>query len=480
MAATRLIAMHQNKGMTAKKCLDARFNYIENKDKTEDGTLISSYACDKETAAEEFILAKQEYYRLTGRKQKGDILAYQIRQSFKPGEIAAEEANRVGYETAMRFTKGKHAFIVATHTDRAHIHNHIIFNSTNLECNRKFRDAWFIALVLQKVSDAICLEHGLSVIKPRRPSERDNQNPHRRQSFRKILKEKIDEILADDPKSFEEFLKRLQEAGYEIKNGKHIAVRGEGQKRFIRFDSIGEGYSEKDIRKRIAGEIETDQEEPKRKYRKKSEFKKSDYKKWDKADNELDLLIDINKKMQEGKGKGYERWAKIYNIKQISKALLYLQDHGIRDYSVLEQLTKEATGKFHQISDSIKEKEDRLAEIAELKKHMINYMKTNDIYAAYRKSGYSKKFLEAHRKEILLHKAAKEAFDKLHVNKLPRIKDLSEEYGQIIAEKKKLYEEYRTAKKEMMNYQIAKQDIDQFLRIDAAQHEKEQEQQNIR
>lgn len=133
--------MHQNRGKTVAQCLKARTDYAKNGEKTENEELISSYACDKETVDQEFLLAKQEYLRITGRKQKGDIIAYQIRQSFKPGEITPEEANAVGYETAMRFTKGNHAFIVATHIDKAHIHNHIIFNSTNLNCDRKFRDS---------------------------------------------------------------------------------------------------------------------------------------------------------------------------------------------------------------------------------------------------------------------------------------------------------------------------------------------------
>ena len=241
MAATRLIAMHQNKGKSVGQCLKDRTDYAKNGEKTEQGEMISSYACDKETVDEEFMLAKQEYLRITGRKPKGDIIAYQIRQSFKPGEITPEEANEIGYETAMRFTKGNHAFIVATHTDRAHIHNHIIFNSTNLNCDRKFRDSWFIALALQRVSDTVCLEHALSVIKPRKPSERDNRNPYNRASFRNALREKVDLLLQNNPKDFGEFLKQLQEAGYEIKEGKHTAIRGAGQKRFIRFSSLGEG-----------------------------------------------------------------------------------------------------------------------------------------------------------------------------------------------------------------------------------------------
>lgn len=176
MAATRLIALHVNKGKTIAQCLKDRTDYAKNGEKTEQGRYISSYACNAEIAEKEFAWSKSEYLRITGRRPKGDIIAYQIRQSFKPGEITPEEANAVGYETALRFTKGNHAFIVATHTDKAHIHNHIIFNSTNFSCDRKFRDSWFIALALQKLSDQVCLEHGLSVIKPRKLSEREKHN----------------------------------------------------------------------------------------------------------------------------------------------------------------------------------------------------------------------------------------------------------------------------------------------------------------
>lgn len=164
MAATRLIALHINKGKTVAQCLADRTDYSENAAKTEDGKYISAYACDAKTCDEEFLLSKRQYEHITGRTQAHDVIAYQIRQSFKPGEITPEEANKVGYETAMRFTKGKHAFIVATHVDRAHIHNHIIFNSTTLDCTRKFRDFRLSGLALARLSDIVCLEHRLSVI----------------------------------------------------------------------------------------------------------------------------------------------------------------------------------------------------------------------------------------------------------------------------------------------------------------------------
>ena len=164
MATTRLIALHINKGKTVAQCLADRTDYSENAAKTEDGKYISAYACDAKTCDEEFLLSKRQYEHITGRTQAHDVIAYQIRQSFKPGEITPEEANKVGYETAMRFTKGKHAFIVATHVDRAHIHNHIIFNSTTLDSTRKFRDFRLSGLALARLSDIVCLEHRLSVI----------------------------------------------------------------------------------------------------------------------------------------------------------------------------------------------------------------------------------------------------------------------------------------------------------------------------
>lgn len=453
MAATRLIAMHVNKGKSIGECLKARTDYAKNGEKTQDGEYISSYQCSPETVDQEFLLAKQEYFRITGRKPRGDIIAWQIRQSFKPGEITPEEANWVGYETAMRFTHGEHAFIVATHADRAHIHNHIIFNSTALSCDRKFKDSWLVALALQKVSDLVCLEHALSVIEPRKPGERDNKSPYHRISFRSVLKDAIDEILATSPESFEAFLQALREKDYEVKDGKYPAVRGNGQKRFIRFRSLGKGYTEEDIRKRIAGEYEEDlkaEKERRRRYEEadpgeesrstsgKSQDGRSGS--FEKMPRDFDLLIDINRKMQEGKGKGYERWAKIYNVKQVSRALLFLQEHGIRDYEDLEKKAKESSESFHSLSERIKEKEKRLQEIATLKTQIMSYVKTKDVYAAYRKSGYSKKFLEEHREEISLHKAAKKAFDELELKKIPKVKDLTEEYSRILAEKRKLYE----------------------------------------
>ena len=460
MAATRLIAMHTNKGRSIARSLKDRIDYAENGAKTNGGKYISSYECNPKLADVEFARDKQFYLANTKRKYKGDIIAYQIRQSFKPGEITPEEANKVGYETAMRFTKGNHAFVVATHTDRAHIHNHIIFNAVNLDCDRKFRDSWFIALALQKVSDHVCLEHGLSVIKPRKPGERDKRTEYpKRISLREEIRLTVDELMGQGPKSLEELLFFFEQEGYEVKRGKHIALKGKGQQRFIRLDSLGDGYTQEDLRGKIEGDVGKSQ-----KYRKR----------------DFDLLIDIQKKLAEGKGGGYVRWSKVFNVKQVTKALFFLQEHGVQTYEELSDRADSTSRRFNELSEKIKACDSRLTEISEMRKAIINYSKTRDTYIAYRKSGYSKKFYEAHREEITIHKAAKEAFSEYTKGgkKLPKVKDLNAEFGEVLAEKKAMYGEYKLARKEMKDYQTAKYDIDHFLGLyEEEAQQKEQKQQ---
>ena len=200
MAATRLIALHVNKGHSVAKSLGDRTDYAKNPEKTAKGELVTAYGCDPITVDEEIMLQKRLYYQVTGRSQKDDVIAYQIRQSFKPGEITPEEANKLGHELALRFTKGRYSFIVATHTDRAHVHNHIIFNSTSMDGRRKFRDFRRSGIALQKISDLICLEHGLSVIEPVPYSERKKRTEFpQRVNIREIICRNIDEVLSHKP-----------------------------------------------------------------------------------------------------------------------------------------------------------------------------------------------------------------------------------------------------------------------------------------
>lgn len=460
MAATRLISLHLNKGKTLAQCLAERTDYSQNPEKTEGGKWVSAYECDPMTADEEFLLSKRQYQQITGRSQERDVIAYQIRQSFKPGEVTPEEANQIGYELALQFTKGRHAFLVATHVDRAHIHNHIIFNSTSLDCSRKFRDFRLSGLALQRVSDRICLEHGLSIITPKPYSERNKRTVYpKKETYRETICAAVDAALEKKPEDFEVLLALLEEAGYEWKRGKYTAVRGKGQKRFIRFRSLGEGYTEEDLRAVLAG---------KKDHHLKSRRGSGG------VDKPFDLLINIQEKLNAGKGAGYERWAKVFNLKQMAQVLCFLQEQGIHDYGELVRKTDRAAAQFEELSVSMKQSEKRLAEITALKKHIINYSKTRDIYVAYRKAGYSKKFLEAHREEITLHKAAKEAFEQLHLNQIPRIKELNEEYTRVLEERKQAYSEYRNVKKEMREWQIARKNVELMLEKEFAETQKKQ------
>ena len=459
LAATRLIALHKNKGMTVAACLKNRTDYIENPDKTEQGQFVSSYACSALTADEEFMLTKRQYDLVNGRRQKSDVIAYQIRQSFRPGEITAEEANKVGYELAMRFTKGKYAFIVATHTDREHIHNHIIYNSTALDSTRKFRDFLLSGLAVQRLSDLICLEHQLSVIeiKPYRERQKRTLYPPK-ESNRDKLCSVIDGILLDEkPANFEAFLQKLEQQGYEIKRGKHTSVKGARQKRFIRFRTLGVGYSEDEIKAVIAGEVEH------RPHQKQPPKEQS-----------FHLLVDIQAKLSEGKGEGYARWAKRYNLKEMSKTLIFLQENKIGSIEEMQERVDAATARYHELGDSIKASEKRLAEIAVLKAHIINYAKTRPVYDTYRKSGYSKKFLEAHREQITLHKAAKAAFDEASLKKLPKVKELDAEYAALLSQKKAAYPAYRKARDEMQELKKAQKNVELFFAEEKDPKEKSQ------
>jgi len=453
MAATKLISMHQAKGKSPVQSLKDRINYSENPDKTEEGQYISSYACNAETAAEEFALSKEEYLRITGRVYKGDILAYQIRQSFRPGEITPEEANKIGYETAMRFTKGEHAFIVCTHTDRAHIHNHIIYNSVALDCTRKFKNFFFCGLALQTLSDIICFEHGKSIIQKLPVGQRKKRTVYpQRHSFRDALRSQINDALKKKPKSMEAFLSSLEQAGYQIKRGKHIAVKGNGQKRFIRLDSLGEGYSQVEIEQFISGKGN------KRQARRK--------------DEQMDLLINMQDKILEGKGAGYQRWAEIFNVKQMAKVLLFLQENDIHDMKDLRRLASEASKGADGLFDTIHAKDTRLEEIRLLKNHIFNYSKTKDVYEDYRRSGYDPIYLEQHAEEIRMHERAKAAFDQLPDKMIPKVKELNEEYTQIVSEKKKAYAEYRLARNKAKELQIALKNAEIILEEDQEQTKK--------
>ena len=459
MAATRLIPMHLQKGRSVGQCLKDRTDYAKNDLKTENGEFVSSYECNPDTVDLEFELTKNQYEINTGRGLKDkDVIAYQIRQSFKPGEIAPEEANRIGYETAMRWTKGKHAFIVATHVDKAHIHNHIVYNSTTLDATHKYQNFFLSSFALRRLSDLICLEHGMSVIPEKKPGQWQKRTTYpRKPSKRDDIRGVIDWIFENKkPKDMDEFLRFMVEHGFEIKRGKYISVKAEGQKNYLRLRSLGNGYREEDVTRRIAGELIVDtgvnkiSEDIVEGIASKSPVKK------------LDMVLDIQRIIARQKGPGYERWAKVHNVKAVSKTLLYLSEHGLKDFDDLSAKATEASDRFSSITSRQKEIETRMAEIKALRQHIFNYSKSQDVFAQYKASGYSKEFFEAHRDVLLLRSAAKEAFKKVD-GKLPTVKALDEEFQKLLQEKKELYAEYKPAKERMQELLMAKQNIEKFL-----------------
>lgn len=368
----------------------------ENPDKTHNGEWITAYACDPLIADSEFQMNKRQYAVLTGRDQ-GDreVIAYHMRQSFKPVEIDPATANKIGYELAMKLTKGNHAFIVCTHVDKAHIHSHITFNSTSLACSRKFRNFWNSSFAIRRISDLLCAEQGLSIVENPKPSRGSygtwlgDKNPP---SQRDRLRELIDASLrAGD--SLEAFLAVLKSAGCTVKRGKHLSFRPPSGKQFIRCKSLGADYTEEAIRERLSG--------------KRVVAPKTKMTATDSAPAKPNLLIDIQAKIRQGKGTGYERWAKLFNLKEMAKTLVFLQERDLTDYDILTEKAQAAAVEFDQNAARLKAIESRLSEIAALQKHIGAYSKTREIYSRYRDSKWNKKFCAEHEADILLHRAAK-------------------------------------------------------------------------
>ena len=444
MATTRIIPMHLNKGKTLAQCLTDRTDYGMNPDKTDGGELISSFACEPETVVSEFALSKREYRELTGRVQENDIIAYQIRQSFKPGEVSPEEANRIGYEFAERFLKGNHAFLVCTHTDKAHIHNHIYWNSTTLDCTRKFSNFIGSYRAVRKLSDLICAEHRLSVIEnPQKHGLSYNKwlGGHDKLTNRDLLRVAIDAALEKKPKDFDALLALLKSSGYTVSRKGRLSLRHENQKKSIRLDSLGEGYSEQELRDVLAGG-KTHNPFVKKKYPKRKE--------------RTTLISEIEAKLNSGKGYWYDQKMKVVKLKQMAKTFVYLEEQGFADFAALSNAAAAAEERFNELKASIKTAETRMSEIQTLRTHIINYSKTREVYAGYRKAGYSKKYLAEHESDIILHKAAKKVFDVFGLKKLPTVKSLNEEFARLLTEKKAAYADYHKTQEQMRELLIHK------------------------
>jgi len=469
MATTYFKTHHISKGETIAQSMKDRFDYGKNPDKTRGGDLIVAYECDPESADAEFLLSKAKYKAITGREQKKDedVLCYQIRQSFVRGEVDAETALKIGYDFAMRWTKGNHAFFVVSHIDRPHPHVHIYYNSTALDCTRKFRDFKGSARAVRRLSDRICLENGLSVIANPKPKSKGKFKHYgewqgdKPPTFQERLKAQIDICLADKPPDMETFLQAMAAAGFEVKHrrGGGISFRTKGQERFtqLRASTLGKGYGPEDIQAVIEG-------------RAKPPTRHTG------ATRKLNLIVDIQSKMRAGKGPAYEKWATVYNLKQMAAALQYLQENNLMDYEQLEQKAAEVTDRFHSLSDSIKSTEAAMNTNAELKAAVIDYAKARPVFEGYKAAKYSKKYLAEHEADIELYRAAQTTFKRLlNGGKLPRMDALKAEGREFAAKKKTAYGEYRAARKDMQEVITAKANIDHLLGLTDAQKNKEME-----
>ncbi len=429
-------------------------DYVKNPQKTDNGKFIYGYECDTRIADTEFALSKRQYSNLTGRSRGADdVIAYHLRQAFKPGEVTPEEANQIGQELALKLTKGNHAFIVCTHVDKHHVHNHIIINSTTLDCQKKFRNFWGSTWAIRRMNDKLCLDHGLSIVENPKPS-RDNYGTwlgdQKQPSYQEQLRRTIDVVLAENPKDFEDFLIRIKAAGIEVnRERKHLRFRVPGQKNYSRCDTLKGDYTEQAIQERIAG---------KRVVKHPQTYTK-------KVVAEIGLLVDIEAAIKAGKGPGYERWAKVFNLKQLSQAVIYLKEQGDMSYPELKEKAAAVTANFNTLSSQIKELESQMGSNGELQKQIVSYAKTRAVYVEYRKAGYSKKFRAEHEGDIMLHQAAKKYFDDAGITKLPSVKSLREEYAGLLNQKRKSYAAYKQARADMQELQNVKANVEHLLDI---------------
>ena len=444
MAVTCIIPIRGSKGQSVIRSLTERTDYVKNPEKTENGSLVYAYGCTPQLVAAEFALSKRQYALRTGRKAPG-VIAYHIRQSFKPGEITPEEASLVGRELAERFLKGKHAYIVCTHTDRRHIHNHIIFNSTTLDNTAKFNNFFNTSRAVARLSDLICFERNLSVIS--NPGRNSNTNyghwlgDKKQPSHRDVLRAAIDDALARKPKTFDELIRLVRESGYRVSEGKSVTFYKPRQKG-IKLHTLGAGYTEAELREVIAGRATHN---PRGKRERAS------------------LLVDIQAKIAAGKGGGYAQWAKVFNVKQMAKTLLYLQEHGIKGREELNTRADTASEKLSTLNERIKKIDARIAEITELRGQIVAYAKTRKSFDEYKASCYSRKFFDAHADEIEQHRAAKRYFSEHYTGKLPKMKDLNAEFDKLAAEKRAVYAEYRAIRDKHRELLVHRHNVEMLM-----------------
>lgn len=420
---------------TLRKALD----YILNSEKTDETLLVSSFACSPETADIEFEWTREQ------SNERGTHLARHLIQSFKPGEATPEQAHEIGMKLAEEILGGKYEFVLSTHTDKGHVHNHLIFNAVNFVDYKKYHSNKRTYHFIRRTSDRICIEYGLSVIEPNRNKGKsyiEYAADKGGGSWKSQLRQTLDKAIRRS-RDFDDFILHMEIAGYTVKRqNKNISFCNSEREKFMRSKTLGENYTVEAIKRRIA------EQRSKPKIERKG----------------ISLLIDIQDSIKAQESKGYEHWAKINNLKQASKTLNYLTEHNINSYSELESRIDETCKQFDDTADKFKSVERNLNDINILRKHISTYKALRPVYDKYVKSNNKAKFEKEHQREIILFKASHKYLSQEQTDrKLPTLESVNVQRMELEEQRQKLYTDYRKAKKEVSEIDIVKANVDAML-----------------
>ena len=419
--------------------------YILNPEKTDEKLLVSSYGCASETAAREF-----EWTRKIA-EQKGmtpvRIIARHVIQSFEIGEVTPELAHEIGKQFADEILEGKYEYVLTTHIDKDHVHNHLIFNAVDFVDYHAYKSYKRIYYDMREVSDRLCKENGLSVIPPSQNKGmgyKEYTEAKRGTSWKQKLKQTIDRLVIT-AKDYDDFLRLMQEAGYEIKTGKYISFRAEGQERFTRSKTIGENYTEERIKERIAGRT------PRKSQRQTTP-------------KGISLIGDIQERIRLIDSKGYEHKAKLTILKEAARTLNYLTDNNLLQYTDLEKKVEDVHSSYDRTAKELKVVEARLREVQPLIKNISNYQRLKPVYDAFQKAKDKPSFKAKHEAELVIFEAARSTLLAMQGDeKLPSLKTLQAEQQRLLEEQQRLYDERVKLKKEVKQIETIKSNVDTFL-----------------
>ena len=424
-----------------KSTLKAAIDYICNPDKTDGKLLVFSFGCTAETADIEFAWTRRHAI------DKGTNLGRHLIQAFEPGEVTPEEAHRIGMELAREVLGGKYEFVLTTHIDRNHVHNHLIFNAVSFQDHRHYHSNKRSYHEIRRTSDRICKEHGLSVIVPGRDKGKsyiEHQAEQNGTSYKAKLRSAIDRLLPGCT-DLEDLLRRLQREGYELKRGKYISAKAPGQERFTRLKTLGADYAEEALTARIVGRPGPSRQ-PKQRTGRPS------------------LLIDIQNNIKAQQSAGYKHWATIENLKRAAETLNFLTEHKIDSYPDLESRVAKITAANTEAAAALKAAERRLAEMAVLIKDVTTCKELHPLLQEYQRAADKKQFRRKHEGTLILYEAAAKVLKEQGFQKPPDLCALKAEYKQLTEQKDQLQRRYAEAKRQMQEYDIIKQNVDGILR----------------